>query len=213
MRKIEPILQKLRELTDSVTDVEMCYALGINYSTLDNWKTKDEIPAKRLLEFSKKFDISIDALKNSVYKKNHSSLMDYDGYKIIKISHSASAGVLTDIDGVEVYDTDDFIFLSKNFFKTKINPEKTRVVEVVGDSMSPTLNSGDHVIINLSNEFVSDGIYVINYKNIFMVKMLQQKPDGSMTIRSINSLYENYDLKEEDQNVFYIIGKVIKTIS
>ncbi|WP_216832733.1 LexA family transcriptional regulator [Campylobacter corcagiensis] len=192
------------------SDAEFCRKYNIKQNTLSTWKARNSIPYELLLSISKEENIPVDYIfLNKNFNTSHN---ENNGYKIKKISHNASAGTLTDIEGIEVYDTDDFIFISKNLFKTNINPEKTRIVEVVGDSMSPTLNSGDYVIINIDNNFIGDGIYVINYKNIFMVKMLQQKPDG-LKIKSINPLYESYELEEDSQEIFDIIGKVIKTIS
>ncbi|QKF64582.1 S24 family peptidase [Campylobacter corcagiensis] len=210
MGNINDILNRLYHKLNIKSDAEFCRKYNIKQNTLSTWKARNSIPYELLLSISKEENIPVDYIfLNKNFNTSHN---ENNGYKIKKISHNASAGTLTDIEGIEVYDTDDFIFISKNLFKTNINPEKTRIVEVVGDSMSPTLNSGDYVIINIDNNFIGDGIYVINYKNIFMVKMLQQKPDG-LKIKSINPLYESYELEEDSQEIFDIIGKVIKTIS
>lgn len=137
---------------------------------------------------------------------------DDNGYWINKISHSASAGTLTEIDGVEVYDTDERIFLPSHFFKAIQASERLRMVEVVGDSMEPKLKSGDWVIIDVSNKFLGDGMYVINFRNILMVKTLQFKPNGSIVIKSENPKYESYYLDDDTQDSIYIIGRVIKSI-
>lgn len=68
MRSIDPILGLLKKLTNSQTDKEMCKILEIPYGTLDGWKAKDEIPAKRLMEFSKKLGVGMDTLINSSLK-------------------------------------------------------------------------------------------------------------------------------------------------
>ena len=60
MRSIDATLRLLRNLTNSKTDKEMCEILKIPYGTLDRWKANDEIPAKRLMEFSEKLGVSMD---------------------------------------------------------------------------------------------------------------------------------------------------------
>ncbi|RAZ48658.1 S24 family peptidase, partial [Campylobacter hyointestinalis] len=125
----------------------------------------------------------------------------------------ASAGTLADIEGIEVYDTDEKIFLPSTFFKTIMKEKFLRMVPVEGDSMYPVLKSGDWVVIGLTKEFTGDAMYVINYQNILMVKSLQMKPNGNLYIKSINSSYDSYEISPESQNVFNIVGKVIKTIS
>lgn len=210
MREIDSFLEKLKKATNTITDKEMCEAIGLKYNTLDNWKTKDEIPAKRLLELSSKFNIPIDTLNNSEFTK----LEINDGYWIKKISHNVSAGTSADIEGIEVFDKDDEkIFLPSTFFKTQMNDKYLRYFQVEGDSMFPKLRSGDWVVMKLVKCFDGDALYVINYQNILMVKALQLKPNGHLFIKSLNPDYESYDLSPESQNIFKIIGKVIKSIT
>ena len=46
MKEIDFILNKLRFITNSRTDKELCEILDINYSTLDTWKNNNKIPEK-----------------------------------------------------------------------------------------------------------------------------------------------------------------------
>ncbi|RXK05369.1 helix-turn-helix domain-containing protein [Halarcobacter bivalviorum] len=64
MKKVELLLIKLKKITNSKTDKELCEKLEINYSTLDTWKNKDRIPEKRLIEFAHKLSINLDELIN-----------------------------------------------------------------------------------------------------------------------------------------------------
>ena len=141
--------------------------------------------------------ITPNALNKFQYIKNDTKTIqakNQNGYWIIKISHDASVGVLSDINGIEVYD-------------------KLRILHVIGDSMLPKLHSGDWVIIDINDKFLGDGLYVINYNNILMVKMLQFKPNGNVFIKSLNSEYDSYEVENSSQEISYIIGRVIKTIS
>ena len=121
--------------------------------------------------------------------------------------------MLSDINGIEVYDTDEKIFLPSTFFKSTMDENKLRILQVIGDSMLPKLHSGDWVIIDINDKFLGDGLYVINYNNILMVKMLQFKPNGNVFIKSLNSEYDSYEVENSSQEISYIIGRVIKTIS
>jgi hypothetical protein len=160
--------------------------------------------------------ITPNALNKFQYIKNDTKTIqttNQNGYWIIKISHDASAGVLSDINGIEVYDTDEKIFLPSTFFKSTMDENKLRILQVIGDSMLPKLHSGDWVIIDINDKFLGDGLYVINYNNILMVKMLQFKPNGNVFIKSLNSEYDSYEVENSSQEISYIIGRVIKTIS
>ena len=94
-----------------------------------------------------------------------------------------------------------------------MDENKLRILQVIGDSMLPKLHSGDWVIIDINDKFLGDGLYVINYNNILMVKMLQFKPNGNVFIKSLNSEYDSYEVENSSQEISYIIGRVIKTIS
>ena len=49
---------------------------------------------------------------------------------------------------------------------------------------------------------MGDGIYVINYNSILMVKMLQFKPNGNIFIKSLNSEFDSYELEKDTQENF-----------
>lgn len=88
-------------------------------------------------------------------------------------------------------------------------PSGIWVLEVVGDSMSPTLESGDRVIVDTTHSRPSpDGIYVIDEGNGPMVKRLQlirKSAPAEMRIISDNDHHETYNLRLDDVRV---IGRV-----
>ena len=64
-------------------------------------------------------------------------------------------------------------------------------VQVMGDSMSPTLLDGDTIIIDCGARTLDvDAIYVIHMLGQRLVKRLQRRFDGSVTIISDNAAYE-----------------------
>lgn len=68
------------------------------------------------------------------------------------------------------------------------NPSKTVVLEVIGDSMSPSLESGDRVLVDTSYQRPNpDGIYVIDDGDGPMVKRVQLvRPSNPEQIRIIS---------------------------
>lgn len=60
MRKIDPILNRLRYHYGIKKDIELCKKIGINYGAFDSWKSRDKIPLKRLEEISEKENLSLD---------------------------------------------------------------------------------------------------------------------------------------------------------
>lgn len=91
----------------------------------------------------------------------------------------------------------------------RMQPGDIMVLEVVGDSMSPTLESGDRVMVDTTySKPTPDGIYVIEEGDGPMVKRLQlirRSSPPEIRIISDNKHHEPYTLRLED---IRIIGRV-----
>lgn len=92
---------------------------------------------------------------------------------------------------------------------TKVHPDDVKIINAVGDSMSPTINSGDMVWVDISCTTPhSDGLYVIVIGDAMSIKRLQIHPfTGSITIKSDNQRYEDYTAENADD--IRVVGKVI----
>lgn len=91
----------------------------------------------------------------------------------------------------------------------RMQPGEIMVLEVVGDSMSPSLESGDRVLVDTTYaKPTPDGIYVIEEGDGPMVKRLQivrRSDPPEVRIISDNKHHEPYTLRLED---IRIIGRV-----
>ena len=138
---------------------------------------------------------------------------DTDQIFIRKLSSSVGAGESVDINGIEIYDTDVLVPFSRMLFK--VCPKNTngiRCMPVEGYSMVPMLYPDSWVIADVTAKFEGDGLYIINYCDNFMVKLLQKSPDGTLHIKSVNKDYESYDIGPNDDVQVYIVGKVLRCV-
>jgi len=79
------------------------------------------------------------------------------------------------------------------------------LIEVVGDSMAPTVEDGDLILANLAEpRFRQDGIYLLRHDSGLTVKRIQRRPDGKLLVRSDNPKYESMVVAAVS-----IIGRVI----
>ena len=84
------------------------------------------------------------------------------------------------------------------------------LVSVEGDSMEPTLEENDLLLIDRQQrEFAREGIYVIRLDNMLMVKRLQRQPKGLIQIISDNLSYPPITLSGDCGESFDILGKAI----
>ena len=138
---------------------------------------------------------------------------DTDQIFIRKLSSSVGAGESVDINGIEIYDTDVLVPFSRMLFKVcPKNTNRIRCMPVEGYSMVPMLYPDSWVIADVTAKFEGDGLYIINYCDQFMVKLLQKSPDGALDIISVNQQYKSYHIGANDQTEVYIVGKVLRCV-
>lgn len=84
------------------------------------------------------------------------------------------------------------------------------IIKVEGDSMAPTLNDGDDILIDRGecDERLRDGIYVVRVEDVLLVKRLAIHPLGKrVTVQSDNPAYPDWpDCGLDD---IHCIGRVI----
>ena len=93
---------------------------------------------------------------------------------------------------------------------TSTPPARLSIVRVEGDSMSPTLNPGDEILVDLGDcgDPLRDGIYVIRVDDSVVVKRLALHPMGRrVTVQSDNPAYP--DWPDCDIDDIHCIGRVI----
>jgi phage repressor protein C with HTH and peptisase S24 domain len=89
---------------------------------------------------------------------------------------------------------------------------KLSIIRVEGDSMAPTLNAGDDILVDLGDcmERLRDGIYVLRADDVLVVKRLAIHPTGRrVTVQSDNPAYP--DWPDCDIDAVHCIGRVIWT--
>ena len=87
---------------------------------------------------------------------------------------------------------------------------KLSIIRVEGDSMAPTLNAGDDILVDLGDcmERLRDGIYVLRADDVLVVKRLAIHPTGRrVTVQSDNPAYP--DWPDCDIDAIHCIGRVI----
>ena len=84
------------------------------------------------------------------------------------------------------------------------------IIRVEGDSMAPTLNAGDDILVDTGDcmERLRDGIYVLRADDVLVVKRLAINPTGRrVTVQSDNPAYP--DWPDCDMDELHCIGRVI----
>ncbi len=94
----------------------------------------------------------------------------------------------------------------------RANPSDLCLIHVDGESMVPTLQHGDMILLDRRQAQVvpRDGIYVLRMEESLLVKRLQRLPDHKVNATSDNPAYGSFSLSLDVQNEdFTIIGRVV----
>ena len=179
----------------------LCNETGMDLQSMRNRIYKARFPsieeALRILSVfdttaEEFFGISNDGLKSALSK---------DVLLIPVVEQAFSAG-----HGQYVPDTDEikeYIAVPKELQKYGTKFAASRVK---GDSMEPTLFSGDIIICDMNGYDGDDSIYTIIYRGKGFVKRLQRTSDG-VKIISDNKFYDPMFESSESED-FRVIGKV-----
>ncbi len=94
--------------------------------------------------------------------------------------------------------------------KRGINPGAARALTVRGDSMEPTIRSGDILLVDTSKDRIEDnGIYVVVSGGYVLVKRVHPRLDGSLMLISDNATYPPEDVPAIEASVFRVAGRVM----
>jgi ribosomal protein L13 len=204
------VIEKLKivlseEQNKKVFDKDLANELNISQANFATMKTRNKIPYSHVLDFCALKKISINWL---LYGQDPSSLVDStDKYwvKYFPTLHLSAGG------GGE-YNDDDYEKLEIPAYFTQmlggeINIANIEAIKVTGDSMEPTLNTGNIIFLDTSKSDLSrDGIYAFSNNNGLFVKRIQKRIDGKLDIISDN---KEYPKQVVDKKEIKIIGKII----
>lgn len=123
----------------------------------------------------------------------------------LAVGASAGAGALPDRETL----AGKIGFDEKWLRKQGLDPAKLSLIQVDGDSMSPTLNHNDDIMVDnrAATDSVRDGIYVIRLDDVLMVKRLASGPAGRLSVLSDNPAYPGWP--DVDGAAVSIIGRVV----
>ncbi|QEZ89199.1 S24 family peptidase [Aliarcobacter cibarius] len=211
MFMIDEIINKLKDIlsTDNkdkkIFDKDVAESLDLSQANFATMKNRGKIPYSNILNFCAKRRISINWL---LYNQNPNSLIDSTDKYWIKyypsVSVSAGGGAYEDEDSYESLELPEY-FLT--ILGGKDNLKNIEAINVVGDSMEPTLNSNNIIFVDKTkNDLNKDGVYAFTTNYGLFVKRVQKRVDGQLDIISDNKDYPLQVLKKDEIN---ILGKVV----
>ena len=128
----------------------------------------------------------------------------FDYIPMAKATLSAGGGAFVLSEEIEGY------YAFRNSWLNSVATSKRNLVlmRVAGDSMEPTIKSGDTVLIDTGRRKIKEGeIYALRVEDTVIIKRLSYRLDGRVMIISDNRRdFQSYEAYHQDVN---IIGQVI----
>lgn len=193
--------------------------IGVSEQTLTNWKSRG-IPAARVGEVAHAMGLSYEQyLREADYrppkmvamrraqKVATSEVVTVPMFK--EVEASAGPGRAAPLDPVV-----GGLQLSRNWVRGQLpalsSIANLAVISAAGDSMTPTINDGDILLVDRGvTDVRADAVYVLGRGDDIWVKRLQRRLSGEIIIRSDNPILEPETVSGEDLGNIRILGRVV----
>ena len=201
-QRLDKVLRKFRSVAD------LARLLGVSDNAIYKWLSGRGQPSvANLVALAKAAEVSIEWLATGQDSGSSRPVMrrkvEHDDFAYAPRSDDAR------FDTVHSDQIVDHLAFKKDWVRTRLNadPRNLLLIETVGDSMTPTLEDSDLLLVDLSEpRFRHDGIYVLRRDSVLEVKRLQRRPDGALNIISDNPAYAPAIVASD---TVHVLGRVI----
>jgi len=214
---IDEIIEKLKDILSSefknkrVFDKDVANILGISKESLSHMKKRGAVPVEQIAIFCAKRKVSINwVLFNQEPRSLDEETNKYTRIKYFtNINASAGGGGFNYNDGYELINIDKVI-LNSIYRSNSVNSNSIMALNVLGDSMEPTLYDKEIILFDKDNtEFLKGGIFVVSTNSGLFVKRLALKVDGGLELISDNKNYNSEIVSHEEIDTIKIVGRVV----
>jgi phage repressor protein C with HTH and peptisase S24 domain len=137
--------------------------------------------------------------------------LDRQDYVVLpKRPEAAAAGA----ESQPAPNTTEFIAFRRDWVRGYLGVEADRLIveTAIGESMDPTIQDGDLLLVDTTeSHFHSFGVYVIEIAGERLVKRMQPRLDGSLTLISDNPSYQPDHLPPDWADTVRVVGRVVWT--
>ncbi|MGC6358760.1 XRE family transcriptional regulator [Bisgaard Taxon 45] len=218
MNKLSARLLSLME-EKGISQAELARRIGIKQPSVYKILSGETRNPTKILEIATALGVDPNWLKTGEGSREVSLVVsEPNAEHKVKVDHlSVSA-----IAGYHGFNNSDYpdvirsIYFSENGLLEIVGKKTTQglyLINVPTDSMSPTINKGDIVFVDVSiNAYVGEGVYVFDLNGETYIKRLQRIPTGVIRALSDNPLYPPFDITEKLFNTAVVRGKFIRVL-
>ncbi|PYD48498.1 LexA family transcriptional regulator [Novacetimonas pomaceti] len=201
-RLIEERSQRLKQaVKDAGGNRQVSERSGIPFGTLNAYLAGREMKVSALISLARACDVPLDWLAEGKGEPQAGNAMtsiplassstDAIEVKFFDAEPSAGRGhIPDDWVGSESY------YVPRSFLSSVLGVYSKKIffVRIQGDSMKPSLNPGDTILVDYEPENFVEAVYVITIHGLLMVKRLSMKDPFNISIGSDNPHYQSFQV-------------------
>jgi len=199
-RRLRLIMQQFGSVAD------LARAVGVSDNAIYKWVSGRGQPSMiSLVNLARAARVSIEWLATGQESKGEARAAESGEYVYLPPNSVRTAGGR----GVQSRQIVDYVAFKTEWLRRRvgIDPKSLMLIEAVSDSMAPTIDEGDLLLVDLRDpRFRHDGVYVLRASGDLPIKRIQRRPDGKLIIRNDNAAYEPTVVAADSVNV---VGHVI----
>lgn len=209
--------ERIKQMRGKMTGPDFCAPLGVHRNTIYGWEKGVSQPsADIIVAMCSHYKVSPSWLilgEGPMYQgdprqdgqaNQHKSICDFDLIPMVETRLSAGDGAFVISENVEGY----YAFKKQWVRRVATSAKSLVLLRVEGDSMQPTILTGDTVMIDIERKDVIEGrIYAIRFDSTVMIKRLSFRPANRIMVISDNK--QEFDPYEVDRQELCILGQVI----
>lgn len=97
----------------------------------------------------------------------------------------------------------------KDFLGTMRISKNSVLLDVLGDSMEPTLRNGDTILIDRSDTQINEGqIYLVSFQQQLLIKRIFRAVAGGLVLKSDNKFFPDTPIPQEYLEDFVVWGRM-----
>lgn len=219
-----PTMQRIFDKTGK-TAAEIARILDTTPQNINNWSSRG-ISKRGALQLAKAFNLSVDwILTGEGETTAEAEVREMIANMPNGITHDEIEPWRNSIP-VDVYDlkfccgdgngSTEFEPLKKTlpfdesfFARRKIKPQNFKLIYAKGDSMSPYINEGDAVGIDINDTQIKEGeVYALWLDGDWMIKRFFKEGGGVLRLSSDNTAYKDKIIDDSNGESLIIIGRV-----
>lgn len=194
---------------------ELARRSRLSRRVIDKYRSGESEPNRpRLVALARAGGVSVEWLatgEGSMVPEHRTAPVgdDYIALPRYDVRAAAGGGAIVEAEPVV-----DWIYFKRDWLRRTlgVSPSELAIIEAVGDSMAPTIDDGDLLLVDVGEpKLRGEGIYVIAVDDALVVKRIAIKLGGGLVISSDNPHYHatHQELTRSELEFLRIIGRVV----